>query len=198
MRRYNNTGRFDFTLIELLVVIAIIGILAGLLMPALNSARQKALSISCRSNLRQIGIGIQTYTDDYKGAFPYVSVMPSLNLNSYPRLCDVLLDHVGGSPKVFKCQADRGISGIVGVFTNEDNDDEAQSTGFTYTSSNGKSDFENEGSSYEFNTWLCGRKVTNRSRSMLMHDYRPYHGTAGKAGAANYLFADGRVDDFKF
>ena len=56
---------------------------------------------------------------------------------------------------------------------------------------------ENEGSSYEFNTRLAGRRMTNRSRSMLMHDLRPYHGPAGKAGSCNYLFADGRVDDWK-
>ena len=39
--------------------------------------------------------------------------------------------------------------------------------------------------------------MTNRSRSMLMHDLRPYHGPAGKAGSCNYLFADGRVDDWQ-
>ena len=63
--------RRAFTLIELLMVIAIIGVLAALLLPALASAREQGRKAACISNLRQMGIAIQSYASDFSGDIPY-------------------------------------------------------------------------------------------------------------------------------
>jgi len=62
-----------FTLVELLVVIAIVGLLAGLLLPAIQSSRESARRSSCWNNMRQIGLAVQQFVDIHKGHFPFTS-----------------------------------------------------------------------------------------------------------------------------
>jgi len=62
-----------FTLIELLAVIAVVALLAGLLLPVIASARQRSRTAACRSNLHQVGIGLQIYVQEC-GAYPLASV----------------------------------------------------------------------------------------------------------------------------
>ena len=77
-------GRRLFTLIELLVVIAIIAILAAMLMPALQSAREQARQVSCKSNMKQIGLYVNMYANDMSGKPPAPLYGNELGFNYIP------------------------------------------------------------------------------------------------------------------
>jgi len=91
--------RKGFTLIELLVVIAIIAILAAILFPVFAQAREKARAVSCLSNCKQVGLGLNMYIQDYDEAFPFCiscnatdagkGVTPQLLLDPYIKNPDV-------------------------------------------------------------------------------------------------------------
>jgi prepilin-type N-terminal cleavage/methylation domain-containing protein len=67
------SARRGFTLIELLVVIAIIAILAAILFPVFARARENARRASCGSNLKQMGLGLMQYKQDYDSLHPFFS-----------------------------------------------------------------------------------------------------------------------------
>ena len=127
-----------FTLIELLVVIAVIGLLAALLMPALSRAKGKAKNAVCLSQLRQLGIATRMYAADNDNRMPAAELLPTMPMdpqNPLPRIRDALgatLSQSGSTnsgPSVFRCPQDN-----LGMY-------------------------ERQGSSYEWNTDLNGRKM---------------------------------------
>jgi prepilin-type N-terminal cleavage/methylation domain-containing protein len=91
-----------FTLIELVVVIAVIAILAALLLPKLNRTRTATRFAVCKSNLRQIGLGLNLYVNEFQN-YPLFVVYDSSNSVMLNTWDNSLLPYCGGNRRVFDC-----------------------------------------------------------------------------------------------
>jgi prepilin-type N-terminal cleavage/methylation domain-containing protein/prepilin-type processing-associated H-X9-DG protein len=195
--------RAAFTLIELLVVIAIIAILASILFPVFGRARENARRSSCQSNLKQIGLGIMQYTQDYDERLPgrYVGS----ETYSFRRLTQPYIK----SGQIFACPSnslsstintrDSGSATILPQFTisyGANGYDNMGTAGFGGGSSpmpsNNGVNISAIGSTAQ--TILITEVLTNYSEVVYNN---PNNMFKGHLGVVNFLFADGHVKAMK-
>jgi len=215
--------KLGFTLIELLVVIAIIAILAAILFPVFGRARENARRSTCQSNLKQIGLGILQYVQDYDEMMPFAvgnSNNNSINGTSWP----VLVQPYIKSVQVFKCPSNvnagtMDYSTLAGVtpsgvqISYKANGGSRYNSGWTTISGNQRPmDYSCDGTCT--GGYLGGAKVSkivSTSQTILLFEgrnltyKRPAAETADQYSMdvtnhlanTNFLFADGHVKSLK-
>jgi prepilin-type N-terminal cleavage/methylation domain-containing protein len=172
--------RNAFTLVEMLVVMGIVSLLAAIVFPVTSIVMSYAHKTGCVSNLRQLGMAVNVYTDHNDGYYPCASVMPSTEPKpGLPRIRDLLEPYAAAD--VFRCPCDSPT-------------DPAYKLG---------SYFEGEGSSYEwaeiFNYLQVGQQPGflpfKLATVPMLRDYEAFHKRGGNIGLNGY-FIDGHVESF--
>lgn len=145
-------ARKGFTLIELLVVIAIIALLAAILFPVFGRARESARRSSCQSNLKQIGLGVIQYTQDFDERY----FLPVIDLGSDTVSWPTLVQPYTKSSQVFLCP-----SGEKGYSAERPFNTQRRYQGACNTDGSGVS-YQTEGLSYSFNFIPSNRQNSTR------------------------------------